>query len=205
MLAHRRALETARRAGWQRVLILEDDATFDADFVKSMDALQTELFESQLKWDICYLGFTHPQGPFETMAHLPGERHLTRIYGCKCTHAYLVNASLRDWLLEQFPDESQIWAWLAVNRAIDRWYMATLGQKFRVIAVSPSLIIQRSDFSDIVSRVTNHFGEDSGRLTIPVAHRSPTFAIRYFLRIQLTRCSRLYNHLSALRKRFSGF
>jgi GR25 family glycosyltransferase involved in LPS biosynthesis len=205
VLAHRRAMELARREGWERILILEDDATFDEGFITSLDALRTELFESQLQWDICYLGFTHPQGPFQTVARLSASRHLARIYGCKCTHAYLVNATLRDWLLEQFPDESQIWGWLAVNRAIDRWYLATLGRKFQVTAISPSLIVQRSDFSDIVNRVTNHFGEDSGQLTIPVTHHSPTFSIRYFLRIQLTRCGRLYNYLSAIRKRFSGF
>ncbi|MEY3894772.1 MAG: hypothetical protein RLZZ214_291 [Verrucomicrobiota bacterium] len=205
VLAHRRALEMARREGWERVLILEDDATFDADFVSNLKTLHLSLFASELKWDICYLGFTHPQGPFRTLAQFPGERHLAQIYGCKCTHAYLLNAPLRDWLLEQFPDESGIWGWLAVNRAIDRWYLATLGRHFQVVAISPSLIVQRSDFSDIVNRVTNHFGEDAGQLAIPLSHQTPAFGLRYFLRIQLTRCGLLYNHLSALRKRFSGF
>lgn len=205
VLAHRRALETARQAGWDRILILEDDATFDAEFPTSLDALQAALFGSRMEWDICYLGFTHPQGPFRHIANISGNRHLSQIYGCKCTHAYLLNTRLRDWLLEQLPDESRIWSWLAVNRAIDRWYMATLGQHFHVSAVSPSLVIQRSDFSDIVSRVTNHFGEDADQLTVPLTTRKTAYPIRYQLRIQMTRIGRLYNYLSAFRKRFSGF
>ena len=83
--------------------------------------------------------------------------------------------------------------------------MATLGRHFQVVAISPSLIVQRSDFSDIVNRVTNHFGEDSGQLAIPLTQQPPAFSLRYFMRIQLTRFSLLYNYLSACRKRFSGF
>lgn len=205
VLAHRRALETARQAGWERVLILEDDATFDDDFISHLDSLQAMLFESALKWDICYFGFTHPQGPFRTLAQLDDERHLAQIFGCKCTHAYLLNAPLRDWLVEHLPDESSIWSWLAVNRAIDRWYLDTLGKHFQVLAISPSLIIQRDDYSDIVSRVTHHFNGDSDHLEVPMVLGATAFDARYFLRIQATRLGRLYNYVSALRKRISGF
>lgn len=205
VLAHRRALETARQAGWERILILEDDATFEADFVTHLDALKTALFESQPKWDVCYLGFTHPQGPFRTLARFSNDHHLTQIYGCKCTHAYMVNARVRDWLLGQLPDESTIWNWLAVNRAIDRWYLTTLGRQFQVVAVSPSLIVQRSDFSDIVCRVTDHFAEGSNQLSIPMTRETPAYAFRYFMRTQANRFGRIYNYLSALRKRLSGF
>ncbi|MEN9975151.1 MAG: hypothetical protein RLZZ282_1157, partial [Verrucomicrobiota bacterium] len=126
VLAHRRALETARDAGWNRILILEDDAVFEPEFTSYLNSLQSALFDSQLKWDICFFGFTHPQGPFRAVARLSDESHLSQIYGCKCTHAYLVNVKLRDWLLGQLPDESTIWPWLAVNRAIDRWYQSIL-------------------------------------------------------------------------------
>lgn len=205
VLAHRRALEMARRAGWERILILEDDATFDKEFATHLDSLDSALFKSKLDWDICYLGFTEPQGPFRTVTRLSETRQLARIYGCKCTHAYMINAPLRDWLLGQLPDESTIWSWIAVNRAIDRWYLSTLGKHFQVLAVSPSVILQRDDFSDIVCRVTHYFSESSSHSSIPVGSGSPTFGLRYFLRIQSTRVGRLYNYFSALRKRFAGF
>jgi GR25 family glycosyltransferase involved in LPS biosynthesis len=205
VLAHRRALETARQAGWERILILEDDATFDRDFSRHLDSLGTALFGSRPGWDVCYLGFTEPQGPYDTVARLSENRQLARIYGCKCTHAYLVNANVRDWLLGELPDESTIWSWLAVNRAIDRWYLSTLGRHFKILAVSPSIILQKDDFSDIVGRVTHYFSESSSRCSIPVASGSPSFRFRYFLRTQAAQFGRLYNHLSALRKRFSGF
>jgi GR25 family glycosyltransferase involved in LPS biosynthesis len=205
VLAHRRALEMARRAGWERILILEDDAAFDGEFSNQLDSLESALFNSKLKWAVCYLGFTEPQGPFNTLVHLSESHQLARIYGCKCTHAYIVNAPLRDWLLDQLPDESTIWRWLAVNRAIDRWYLSTLGKHFQVLAVSPSIIRQKDDFSDIVGRVTHYFSESSSLCSIPTASGSPTFGLRYFLRIQTTRLGRLYNYLSAIRKRFAGF
>jgi hypothetical protein len=158
-----------------------------------------------LKWDICFFGFTHPQGPFRAVARLSDESHLSQIYGCKCTHAYLVNVKLRDWLLGQLPDESTIWPWLAVNRAIDRWYQSILGKQFHVFAISPSLIVQRDDFSDIVNRVTSHFSEGSDHLTIPLNIHTSMFQMRYFIRIQMTRITRIYNYISAFRKRLSGF
>jgi len=205
VLAHRRALEMARKAGWERILILEDDATFDEEFSSHLDSLESALFKSKLDWDICYLGFTEPQGPFNTLTRLSESRQLARIYGCKCTHAYLVKAPLRDWLLEQLPDESTIWNWIAINRAIDRWYLSMLGKRFQVLAVSPSIILQKDDFSDIVCRVTHYFSESSSSSLIPVASGSSTFGLRYFLRIQMTRLGRIYNYISALRKRCAGF
>jgi GR25 family glycosyltransferase involved in LPS biosynthesis len=205
VLAHRRALELAKRAGWERILILEDDAAFDEEFTSLLNALESALFKSKLAWDICYLGFTEPQGPFKTLVTLSATRQLTRMYGCKCTHAYIVNAPLRDWLLVQLPDESTIWSWLAVNRAIDRWYLSTLGKSFHVLAVSPSIILQKDEFSDIVGRVTHYFSESSSHCSIPITSESPTYGLRYFLRTQTTRLGRVYNYLSAIRKRFAGF
>ncbi|MGL4398421.1 MAG: glycosyltransferase family 25 protein [Luteolibacter sp.] len=205
VLAHRRALEMARKAGWERVLILEDDAVFDEEFSNQLASLEAALFKSKLDWDVCYLGFTEPHGPYDTLVRLSEARQLARIYGCKCTHAYIVTAPLRDWILGQLPDESTIWSWLAVNRAIDRWYLSTLGKHFKVLAVAPSIILQKDDFSDIVGRVTHYFSESSSRSSIPVESGSPSFAFRYFLRTQRARFGGLYNHLSALRKRFSGF
>lgn len=205
VLAHRRALETAKTAGWDRVLILEDDAVFEADFTACLGGLQAGLFGSGLKWDACFLGFTHPQGPFRTVVELSDQRHLTQIFGCKCTHAYLVNPEMRNWLLEQLPDESTIWPWLAVNRAIDRWYQSAMGKEFTVVAVSPSLIVQRDDFSDIVNRVTTHFSDGADFLKIPLSPQPSMFALRYFLRIQANWITRIYNFVSAIRKRISGF
>jgi GR25 family glycosyltransferase involved in LPS biosynthesis len=205
VLAHRRALEMANRSGWERILILEDDAVFDEDFTDHLKPLEVALFESHPGWDICYLGFTEPQGPYETLVRLSETRQLARIYGCKCTHAYIVNAPLRDWLLDQLPDESTIWSWLAVNRAIDRWYLSMLGRRFQVLAVSPSIIRQSDDFSDILGGVSDYFSESSKKSIIPVTSGKSTFGLRYFLRIQTTRLGQISNYISAVRKRFAGF
>jgi hypothetical protein len=205
VLAHRRALETARQNQWDCVLILEDDADFDADFQEHLDPLHAALFDSLQSWDICYLGFTNPQGPYRTLSHFTPNHHLSQVYGCKCTHAYLLQATLRDWLIDELPDESSIWRWLSLNRAIDRWYLGALGQRFRVLAVSPSLIVQENGFSDIVGRVTDHFGTDPHCLNIPAAPLQAGYTARYYLQIQVSQLGRFYNYLSALRKRLSGF
>lgn len=205
VLAHRQALETANKAGWNHVLILEDDVSFDENLTNCLNSLHTALFESALKWDVCYLGYTDPRGPFLDLASLSGEIRLTQVFGCNCAHAYLLGAAPRDWLLAHMPDKFTIWSWLAHNRAVDRWYRNILGQQFRVIALSQSLINQSAGFSDIVGRDTHYIEEGVHRLCLPETKTASTYALRYLLRIQLTRLAQFYDRLRSIRKRHSGF
>lgn len=153
-LSHREAIAVAARRGWRSVLILEDDVTFAADF----DAEATRLARAlrELRWDICYLGFTDPIGPFRQLSALTPPSALYQLYGCNTTHAYIVRDTAYAKLLELLPTEETIWPWLTRHRAIDRWYARTLSRHFTVVAVSPSIINQDDGVSDITGRANDN-------------------------------------------------
>lgn len=149
-LSHREAIAYAARKGWRSVLVLEDDIQVDANFEMVCGVLP-EILACQ-DWDLCYLGFTDPVGPFREEAKLGLGHSLFRIYGCNTAHAYLVRNTVYDALLKRMPDRETIWTWLACNRAIDRWYMRSFSGSCSVFAVSPAIIDQKQGVSDITGR-----------------------------------------------------
>jgi glycosyl transferase family 25 len=73
-LSHLGVLRAARAAGHRRVLILEDDVDFSADFPRRLEALAPAL-DAQ-PWDFLYLGWlhtAHPIGDTRPIATLPAE------------------------------------------------------------------------------------------------------------------------------------
>jgi hypothetical protein len=150
LLSHRRAIELAQQSGWRAVLILEDDVFFTESAADVLAGLAAEL--ARRPWDACYLGYTDPKTPFYCVAELPPDHRLFTVNGCNTAHAYILRAATFDWLLENLPDEGRIWRWLGQHRAIDRWYYRKLSRRYRVLAVSPSVINQRPGRSDITQR-----------------------------------------------------
>jgi hypothetical protein len=149
-LSHRQAIAQARQAGWRSVLIFEDDIELsDAAMAVARD-LPEQL--DRVAWDVCYLGYTDPVSPFRTVADLDASHSLVEVGGCSTTHAYLLRDSTFDWLLERLPEQDRIWPWISRHRAIDRWYYRNLASRFRVLAVSPSIVNQQGGFSDITLR-----------------------------------------------------
>lgn len=148
VLSHRRAIELARAQGWRSLLILEDDV----EFRTGLDAALRAPALAAAQWDICYLGYSRCLGPLQRLGALDDAHGMFAVQGAYTTHAYIVRASLYDWLLRQLPTEAAIWPWLARHRAIDRWYARHLAAHCRVAAISPTLVGQFSDFSDIGQR-----------------------------------------------------
>lgn len=202
-LAHRRALETARTHGWERVLILEDDISFGSGFAELEAGLAAAL--AAHSWDICYLGYTDPSGPFARFADLSAGHALWRAYGCNCAHAYLVTAAVRDWILAHLPAEDTVWSWISRHRAVDRWYLRTLGRHFRVFAVSPSVVNQAAGFSDIVGRTTDYQGAGVHQISIPATSSAACFGIRLVARRMGSVLGEAYDFLRGLLKRWRGF
>lgn len=149
-LSHRRAIEHAQAQGWRSVLLLEDDVEAVKEFQQTLPALVHALEKTE--WDICYLGYTDPVGPYRRIDNLGAGRELYQLYGAMTTHAYLVNASAYSFLLKALPAQDAVWPWVARHRAIDRWYARTLSRELVVLAVSPSILNQRADTSDITGR-----------------------------------------------------
>lgn len=150
-LSHRAAIIHAKQKGWRTVLILEDDIEFESTMVEVLAGLPAVLLGSH--WDVCYLGFTDPVSPYRTLATLPAGHRLCAVSGCSTTHAYLLRDSTYDQLLARLPGVATIWHWISRHRAIDRWYYRNLTRYFDVLAVSPAVINQQGDFSDITQRL----------------------------------------------------
>lgn len=149
VLSHREALLHAKSKGWSHLLVLEDDIHINAKpdpvFLSALkDALKSFHF------DACYFGYTDPVPPSRELIDLGMGRGLHQVFGCNTAHAYLLTASAIDWILERLPSPSSIWPWLSRHRAIDRYYSRNLSPALTVLALSPSLILQKPCYSDIL-------------------------------------------------------
>lgn len=140
-LSHARALRDAKARGWSRVLILEDDALPAVPGTALPKVLASE------GWDLLYLGGQEPEGPFEQRSV-----GTIGIHGALETHAYAVNAAARDWLIQRLPTEAAVWAWVARERAIDRWMRREAGRRLKVEMCWPQFAVQADDVSDITMR-----------------------------------------------------
>lgn len=162
-LSHQRIMAEAREQGWDMLLILEDDADFSQTDEEELAAVLREVLAVRSSWDICYLGFSKTRGPSRPVG-TEGKRDVFEITGCGTTHAYLVNAKARDWLVDKLPSEKTTWPWIAKHRVIDRWYSWNLALKLKVLAVSPSIITQATGFSDLVGSDVDYNSEFPGKV-----------------------------------------
>lgn len=81
-LSHLAVLQQAQAAGWQRLLVVEDDAMF---MPATREALALDALCRQAAWDFLYLGHVEPvvAGPL---------RWLPTTGPLRCTHGYAVQA-----------------------------------------------------------------------------------------------------------------
>lgn len=147
--SHRRTMLHARAAGWETLLVLEDDCDLTPLLSCDLDTLHRVLFVEHPDWDVCYLGHNEILPPAQRVAALGPMGEVWRVGGCATTHAYLVRKPARDWIIAQTPGEEDLWPWLSRHRAVDRWYGEKLSQHVTVFALSPALLLQQSGYSDI--------------------------------------------------------
>ena len=206
ILSHRKAITHARERGWDSVLILEDDVEFGGDFARLADELGG-LLHSQARWQACYLGFTHAIGPCRKVADLSAGRGLYEVQGCLTTHAYILKRDTFDWLLARLPDENSVWAWMSGHRSIDRWFSRNLAHKFGLLAVSPGVVAQYSDFSDIAQRDPGTARELEFRNPVDDGgHHTPaSFHLQRLLRRCACKGDGVTARLRGLLKRWHGF
>ncbi len=198
LFSHRKAIRLAKSAGWKTYLILEDDIVPTPAFAE----IVARLGSNAPQWDVCYLGYTDPVGPFQAMTDLGSGHQLVRISGGNCTHAYLLRDQASDWILSHMPDETTIWSWLSRHRAIDRWYRRNLGCHFKVAAVSPAIINQSEGYSDITGRKMELAGH---HLAVPAGDSGCCHGLRSAMHCLLTRAANFLDTLHGLGKRLRGF
>jgi GR25 family glycosyltransferase involved in LPS biosynthesis len=208
VLSHRKAIQTALDAGWNRVCILEDDIDLPDISDEVINSVSTWLSDHNDLWQVAYLGFSEPASPCQTLAGFTPTHSICRISGCATTHAYIVKLDAMRWILDQLPNTATIWPWLARHRAIDRWYARNLARRFPVVAVNPSIIGQISDFSDIGQRGAGDDRANSFYQPIPNALFSESHLA--FNAISALRSAKVcllnaYDHLRAWRKQTNGF
>jgi len=204
-LSHQRIVEKAVSNGWKTVLVLEDDADFSNVSEVELVAILENLLANTRKWDVCYLGYSKATGPARLVGTVGG-RDLCHVSGCATTHAYLINTTARDWLLQRLPSVESVWRWTARHRIIDRWYSWHLSRNLKVIAVSPALVPQAEGYSDIMQQKVDYNTEFPGRVThnqtseshLRFACSRICWRARGFLTL-------LYDSIRYIRKKYNGF
>jgi glycosyl transferase family 25 len=157
-LSHKKALEKAQARKFNRVLILEDDATFVANADQIDITLRIFFEEFQQDWDVFFLGANILEAK---------KTHLSNIYKvvcAQCAHGYIVNASYYSTLIrlyEQVVDSMQ-----DDFDVVDSWYKA-LDQKWKVLQqqdrwyVGPIFCQQRRSYSDIEHQIRDRRHENT--------------------------------------------
>jgi|GEM_PF-813954 GR25 family glycosyltransferase involved in LPS biosynthesis len=197
MLSHIKALELAQKMGWERTLILEDDAFFIEGRETIESALSTFYGAVGSEWDVFFLGGTYLEREKTT------KDTLFLIRKGLASHAYLIHRPyvdklrtcflitydiIKDHLLSaQSLQYSLDQVWVILQKE-DRWY-----------AFQDSFVVQRESPSDIdiVAEPLNRFLRV---IYIDTGHQDSLFKEFSRLRFDCEKVHRAESHLGAIEK-----
>jgi glycosyl transferase, family 25 len=132
-MSHLTAVRKAKELGAHSVLIFEDDAFFDPEFITKFPGYIAQLPSD---WKMVYLGGYHIQRP------IPVSKNMVRAVETLTTHAYAVRSSLYD-------------EFIALNeeppRIVDQ-NNTMLQQRFECYCFEPNLVGQEAGYSDLMER-----------------------------------------------------
>ena len=140
-MSHVNIIKDAKRRGFKKILILEDDACqppgLSANkFLIHFRKMMGDLEGMNKPWWMCYLGGKNV-GDYRMVG-----KKIAKITGIKTTHAYLIHHRCFDLVIDNMMPsglEADVF-YLKLHRMVDC---------FRVV---PGLLIQREDFSDILGK-----------------------------------------------------
>lgn len=185
VLSHARCLQLARDKGWQRVMVLEDDALFLDDLCRSVGRMLARFMQRE-DWDMIFPGME----PYDDKAVLLDEAHAEngqlvqacRILGPLTTHCYIVSGRAIERLAAALPQQKKVWHWVAMNLSYDSWIANDFGKLPQVFIVGlyPIICTQRESYSDIETE-TRSIGQGAlGEEPFPVTLVSQdAFEVRY--------------------------
>jgi len=157
--SHYEIIKLCKENKFKNVLIFEDDVTFtNSDVLGAIENTISQLEAKNLVYDMIYLGGNLEQ---DTLRNYNIDSNLAKISSCKTTHAFLINESVYDVLLDSFKDinwlEKTNWHHSNPNRYnIDVWYKNNIQSLGNVYGTFPCLAEQRASYSDLLKRV-NYF------------------------------------------------
>jgi len=129
--SHRNIIESARKKGQKRILIMEDDAfpLKPLNFIiRTTNKALKQLKQSQHQWDFLLLGFF----PYRTKK--TDMKNVLQVHQGSCSQSYIVN-------LESIP---KIKKYEEVKEHVDIYFFFKEKGGFRTYAVQPMLIFQNS-------------------------------------------------------------
>jgi len=142
--SHLEIIKIAKKQCYNNICIFEDDCYFDQDFNSYLDSI----FINDIDWDMIFLGhcFSQTKKPYNDLLY-----SMANIY---CTHAYCINNSMYDTLITYLEGLRHL--------AIDHIYNnINRQQKFKILAVYPSIVKQVPNKSDIGEGPNNSTNEIS--------------------------------------------
>lgn len=152
-VSHRRAVAMAAAKGWDRVLVLEDDAVPCVDGSVLAEFLSLTLSETRVEWDTVNLGGCsaqwRPATPRLRSADLPDSSKLYRVRGMVTTHTILYSWRAYESVLASVPDDHEF-ATLANSVTTARPYDQWLGSHGTMLTGTLPLFTQSGSDSDII-------------------------------------------------------
>lgn len=157
LISHIRSLEMAQDKGWEKVLILEDDALFMTDLDEITASLQSFFTAAKEEWDVLFLG-----GLYLEKIDTPWEG-VIQIHKGLCAHAYIVRNPYLHKIIAIFKDALEkircdLFQIHSSSFALDRMW-GVLQEKDRWYGFNKQYVLQRilpSDI-DIVNTPLNRF------------------------------------------------
>jgi len=148
--SHYECIKLAKERNYKNILVLEDDVSFTAEALNVLNETFNQLEKLGLQFEMLYLG-----------ANLRGEdnrlidSNLALIAAAKTTHAYIINSSVYDIILDTYANcqwnASIDWHYTNPNRLnIDIFYMRMIQSRGNTYGVYPSVAEQRSSYSDLI-------------------------------------------------------
>jgi len=166
--SHCRAAKHATERGFNTALILEDDATFVRSPVYAETRVERAMHKLPRGWQGLYLGH------FPIRAYFVSPGLMRASSGC--SHAYLANRPLLEWLAGLEPEADLKAGRIKLNRLVGQGIDAALACRPHMYACFPMLVTQGRSPSSNIDRRRNRSGQPRG---IFDKYRYSAFAIRH--------------------------
>jgi len=150
--SHIAALEMARDNGWERVLILEDDFSFN-ESQKNFDNLNRYFAAlPQINWQVAFLAAN-----YRRVTPLKSVDYIVRANFAWCACAYIVNHRYYTTLIENYREalQAQLQGGAQAQYALDVHWNSLIQQDLW-LGVFPNAGAQRLDKSDIENRTVDY-------------------------------------------------